>query len=248
MQTPGIKNRLNWWISILLTAVIAFAGGMITCKYELFPYDQIKWLKNHLVGSRPNGNHAGANRHSTYYYPNKKSFFEVNGVAADIVMIGDSITDEAEWHELFPKQLIVNRGIRGDTTKGVLNRMDSILSTRAKKAFIMLGHNDLRQNETVENVYLNYEKIVARLKSNGIMPYIQSTLLAGQQHRALNKKIRALNSQLEALCRKEGLVYIDLNRKLAKDRGLNPSLSQDDVHLNGKGYSIWKNQIKKYVE
>jgi hypothetical protein len=58
------------------------------------------------------------------YYQHKKQRFESYKTKADIVMIGDSITDGAEWHEMFPQLNIVNRGISGDTTVGVLNRLD----------------------------------------------------------------------------------------------------------------------------
>ena len=250
MQKPALRKRLNWGVSIILTAVISFGYGMATYKYKVFPYKQIKWLTNHLGESEPNRNNARATMNSAVNYINRTSFFEINGIQAKIVMIGDSITDEAEWNELFPNQSIVNRGIDGDTTKGVLNRMNSILATKAKKAFIMLGHNDLSRNEnqTVENVFYSYEKILTQLKTNGIIPYIQSTLLSGEQYRALNEKINELNVRLAALCQKEGLVYIDLNSTFAKDGVLNSSYSNDDVHLNGEGYLIWKDQIKKYLE
>ena len=250
MQTPALRKRLNWWVSIILTAVISFGYGMATFKYKVFPYKQVKWLTNHLGESEPNRNNARATIKSVANYINRKSFFEINGIQAEIVMIGDSITDEAEWNELFPNQSIVNRAIDGDTTKGVLNRINSILATKAKKAFIMLGHNDFSrdENQTVENVFYNYEKIVRQLKTNGIIPYIQSTLLSGGQYRALNEKINELNLRLEALCQKEGLVYIDLNNTFAKDGVLNSAYSNDDVHLNGEGFLAWKNHIKKYLE
>lgn len=38
----------------------------------------------------------------------------------DVVMIGESITDGAEWREVFPNVAIVNRGINGDKCAGVL--------------------------------------------------------------------------------------------------------------------------------
>jgi len=73
------------------------------------------------------------------------SFYEQHGNHDyDIVFIGDSLTDSAEWEDLFPSSNIANRGIGGDRTNGVLKRMNSIYSTNASKAFIMLGINDLK--------------------------------------------------------------------------------------------------------
>src|SRR5271165_261445 len=43
---------------------------------------------------------------------------------ASIVMLGDSLTEGGPWLELTGCPSIVNRGIGGDTTKGVLGRLD----------------------------------------------------------------------------------------------------------------------------
>ena len=68
-----------------------------------------------MVADKKNNLKAGT-KTNKYYYSDKKSFFEVNGSKADIVMIGGSIIDRAEWNELFSNISIVNRGISGDTT------------------------------------------------------------------------------------------------------------------------------------
>lgn len=229
---------------MLLAAILSYGYGLTTIIYQSVPYHQIKWIAN-LVTS---GHQVTDDRHSySPHYLIKQSFFELHGGQADVVMIGDSLTDHAEWGELFPGISIVNRGVTGDTTRGVLNRMDSISSTRANKAFVMIGINDLTQKESTEDVFSNYEEIITELKSNGITPFVQSTILAGDSKKELNEMIEALNCQLEALSQREGLVFIDLNRGLTKDGSLDKSFSVDDVHLNGEGYLVWKRSIEEYV-
>src|SRR5215472_17420528 len=98
--------------------------------------------------SRP----QGADQPSSYW-TEKKSFFDTLGTYASTVMIGDSLTDGAEWKEMFPGTAVVNRGVDGDTTAGVLRRMDGITSARAKKAFIMIGINDFKEGRTVDAVF-----------------------------------------------------------------------------------------------
>jgi lysophospholipase L1-like esterase len=184
-----------------------------------------------------------------YVYYDKKSFFEINGAKSDIVMIGDSLTDGAEWRELFPNISIVNRGIGGDTTKGVLNRMESIYLTNAKKAFIMIGVNDLGKSISVDQTFNNYKKIVSKLKQHGIKPYIQSVLLLAKKDMPRNKQILKLNSKLRSFSEEENIVFIDLNKVLSENGKLMESYSsEDNIHLNGYGYLAWKNAIKKYVE
>ena len=82
------KNKL-WWISILLVAITAYGFGLLTSRYHIFPFQNIKHLYEVFAGKSIN-------------YFEKESFFKVNGSKADVVMIGDSITDGAEWNELFP--------------------------------------------------------------------------------------------------------------------------------------------------
>ena len=243
----GKKDRILW-ISILFLAIIAYGIGLITGKYHIFPYQQIKHIKNFMVADKKNNLKAGT-KTNKYYYFDKKSFFEVNGSKADIVMIGGSIIDRAEWNELFSNISIVNRGISGDTTRDVLNRMESIYSTNAKKAFIMLGLNDLGRHIPVDEIISKYEKIVFQLKQHGITPYIQSVLFLGDKHADRNKDVLKLNLKLQELSEKENIVFIDLNKVLSENGKLKKSYSsKDDIHLNGDGYFAWKNSIKKYIQ
>jgi len=248
------KKKGMWWITILLVAIFAYGFGLITGRYQIFPYRQIKNLKNvvyadNVYASKKKSLKAGKEKSFENYYSDKKSFFKVNGSKADVVMIGDSITDGAEWNELFSNISIVNRGISGDTTKGVLNRMDYIYSTNAKKAFIMIGVNDLSRNASLDEVCSNYEKIISQFKQHGIMPYIQSVLFLGDKHADMNKDILKLNLKLQKLSEKENIVFIDLNKVLSENGKLKKSYSsEDDIHLNGDGYYAWKNSIKKYIQ
>jgi lysophospholipase L1-like esterase len=234
------QKYIKYSFLLLLVAIISFSYGMITIKYQFFPYYQLKSL---FVSST--NNEVDTPVHP--YYLRKKSFFDVNSNKADIVMIGDSITEGAEWHELFPNLSIVNRGIGWDTTHGLLHRMESIYSIGAKKAFIMIGINDLLQNRSVDEIFADYVKVLEQLMSHNITPYIQSTILAGGRHIDRNKSIILLNLRLKSWAEKNGLIFIDLNQYLAADGSLNMSFSDDGIHLNGKGYAVWKTAIQKFL-
>ncbi len=73
------------------------------------------------------------------YWKARTTLFSSFHSTAKNVMIGDSLTNYGEWHEIFPETSIVNRGIVGDTTYGVIRRLDSIINTKPDNAFIMLG-------------------------------------------------------------------------------------------------------------
>lgn len=183
------------------------------------------------------------------YWRERTSFFRSLGRPAEIVMIGDSLTDAAEWAEMFPDQDIANRGIDSDTTDGVLARIDDIVAARPRQAFVMIGINDFADGRRdVDAVFANYRAIVSRLRQAGVRVVVQSTLPCNEAKAAwkscasINGKIARLNARLSSLA-STGVVFIDLRPLLAPDGNLKSDLTYDGVHLNGDGYRLWKQAI-----
>lgn len=182
------------------------------------------------------------------YYLHKKSQFEMleQNDKYKTVMIGDSITDGGLWNELLNNDLIQNRGIAGDTTDGVLDRLNST-NKNLNQAFIMIGINDFFQEKSVDYVFSNYLKIIENLQQKGIKVYIQSTLFVGDEKPSkYNEKVEVLNEKLKSYAKENKLTFIDLNKILAPNKTLKNEYSNDDLHLNGKAYNLWTQEIKKY--
>lgn len=212
-------------------------------QYKTFPFSQLKSLKQKSGDlSKPTLNY------SDYFY-HKKTFFELHGGRDyDVVFVGDSITDSAEWEDMFPNSKIANRGIAGDRTDGVLKRLESILSTSAQHAFIMIGINDFFAKVSVDEVFDNYRMIVKELSTHGMKVYIQSTVFAGVENTRINSKIVDLNARLRLLAENSSsITYIDLNHNLAESGALKSIYSRDSIHLNGGGYGRWKETISPYM-
>lgn len=184
---------------------------------------------------------------SSYYEHKVSQFKELLSSKNEVMMLGDSITDRGLWRELLDSNVVINRGISGDTTKGVLNRL-YILNTNLKKAFIMIGVNDLLGGESVRYVFKNYVKIIKILKQKGVEPIVESTLYVGRDApKIYNKKIEELNELLKLFAKEKNIKYIDLNKKLAPNGYLSKEYSRDGLHLNGKAYKIWAKEIKPYL-
>ncbi|WFU70946.1 GDSL-type esterase/lipase family protein [Bradyrhizobium sp. CB2312] len=129
----------------------------------------------------------------------RNTLFETFHTRADIVMVGDSLTEAAEWHDRLPGKSIANRGIRGDRTDDSLQRMDAILAVGARRAFVMVGFNDFALNQPVAVAFENYGKIVDRLTEQKIDVYIQSTIECSRAVcGGILDDIRALNELLRA--------------------------------------------------
>lgn len=241
----------------LSIGIISYAFGIITANNKLFPYHQVKALKQFIAADVSDDSLPEKEIRDKYFkfrahthYNLRKSFFDQHGRQDyDIVFIGDSITEGAEWEDLFPNIKIANRGIGGDTTEGVLKRLDSIYATNASKAFIMIGVNDLASGISVGDMLIRYKKIALKIAAYGIPLYIQSTILTGEPLKDLNGKISELNDHLRYFAQHNQLMtYIDLNHKLAPNLFLDPRYTNDQVHLNGYGYAVWKELIESYVK
>ena len=92
---------------------------------------------------------------SKYYHQRATHFKSLPKTNGDIIFIGNSITDGAEWSELFADNRIKNRGISGDISAGVLNRLDEIVNRKPAKVFLLIGVNDLSRNISTDSIFKN---------------------------------------------------------------------------------------------
>src|ERR671932_555708 len=188
------------------------------------------------------------------FYRDKTSHFDTLPQSdSEIIFLGDSLTDLCEWREFFRDARIKNRGICGDTTEGILNRLTNIVESKPKKLFIMIGINDLNQGRQVKEILNNYKIILNKIqeKTPKTQVFIQSILPVNSQkfpNYRVNEKIRELNAALEQLAKESSMNYIDLFPSfLDSNNELDAQYTSDGVHLNGQGYLIWKGIIEKDV-
>ncbi len=182
------------------------------------------------------------------YYKHKKSQFEIlaQNEKYKTIMLGDSITDEGQWDELLNNDTIQNRGISGDTTDGVLDRLNP-MGKNIEKVFIMIGVNDIMRGKSVDDIYSNYLKIIQFFKEKNIKIHIQSTLYIGETRKSdFNPKVEELNKRLEKYASENKITFINLNPIFAPEKVLKKEFTFDDLHLNGSAYKLWTQQIKKY--
>ena len=169
-----------------------------------------------------------------------------------IVMLGNSITAECEWSELLQNKSIINRGVIGDGTFDILDRLTPIIQAKPRKIFLLIGVNDLLFHP-LSIIEENYEKIAKRIKTQTPETelYLESVLPIHNDLRRnglKNDDINALNGQIFELSKKYQATYIDLASKLKNTEGaLREDLSLDGIHLNGKGYAILGENLRKYM-
>lgn len=232
-----ISSLLNILLLLVVTLFIARTYGLVY-KFKKILFAKIK----------------NANNNYSAYYLHKKSQFEILPKSEDaVIFLGDSITDEGEWTELLGKPNIKSRGISGDTTDGVLNRLDEIVKFQPQKIFIMIGINDLISNKSINNTLTDYKYILSIFQNQipNTEVFIQSVLPVNNvtsRYWQNTKNIIKLNLGLKELAKEFENQYIDVFSHLADpENQLDAQYTLDGLHLNGQGYLAWKNVIEKYV-
>ncbi len=195
------------------------------------------------------------------YFLKRVAYFEALPVKKNaIVFLGNSITEVGEWSELFDDKNIINRGISGDVTYGVINRLPYLLSQKPKKIFLAIGVNDIKRGASVEEVSTNLEKIIKLIKQKSPKTklYVQSILpvnegmLAAIYLKITNERVDAVNQKVKELAGKYDFTYVDLHQSQLKgtDGQLKKELSTDGLHLQPMAYITWANYLKslKYIK
>jgi lysophospholipase L1-like esterase len=169
-------------------------------------------------------------------------------VPDDIVFLGDSISEGGPWEELFPDLRVRNRGIGGDTTDGVLARLEQVTRAQPAKVFLLIGTNDLFRGTSVSEIATNLAAILDGLKQQtpDTEVYLQSVLPRAPSYRG---SIEALNARLAEVALEHGAAWVDLYPAFfdPETGGIRGELSNDELHLLGPGYALWKEQIEMQV-
>ena len=195
-------------------------------------------------------------KYSTYYYQRATLFETLNVTSDDILFIGNSITDGAEWFELFDNPKVKNRGISGDTTYGVYDRISTLLKGHPQKIFLMIGINNVPLGEDAQTIARGIYKIVNKIKleSPTTKIYLQSVLPVNPDLNMFNghtsrwKMIPDINKAIKNIAESENIEYIDLYSHFVNNEGkLDLKYTNDGLHLLGQGYLLWKDIVKPYI-
>lgn len=197
------------------------------------------------------------------YHENKKLSYAVentNYAKGQIVFIGDSITDlyVLDDHYADLPLATYNRGIGGDTTEGVLNRLQvSAFDIQPAAIVLMIGTNDINMGEEHSAIVQRYGQIIDEIYAAlpDVKLYCMSVIPQNEQIEAYSslkvaqttQKILALNQDIQILAQQRGATYLDLFSLLADENNrLMQAYSDDGLHLNSRGLSVWSELMKPY--
>ena len=189
-----------------------------------------------------------------------------------IVFLGNSIMQGGgNWNDRYKSHNIVNRGISGDYTEGILKRLDEIIFYKPNSVFLMIGINEFfadnseKPEVNPENVAKNILKIGDIINKNSpntkifihtILPInndqyvkvkkVNYNFLQNSYIPSINSQVQKTNSILESNGQYE---VIDLHSVfIDKALKLNTDLSSDGVHLNENGYNLWVQKTMELIK
>ncbi len=163
-----------------------------------------------------------------------------------LVFLGDSITQG--WGDnmgnAFPGLKVANRGISGDTTRGVLIRMEGdVLALNPKGVVILIGTNDLEEKATPEVIAGNLKLIIAKLKKhNSKIPIILCNIFPSSANkRRPAEQIKKINQLYFAAVKGDPqITVIDTWLLFADEKGdAKKQEFPDLLHPNKLGYAKW---------
>jgi lysophospholipase L1-like esterase len=194
---------------------------------------------------------AAVERVERHHYLQRADLYRYTPICkGDIVFLGDSITDGGCWDELFPGLPVKNRGINGDDTLGVLNRLEPIMYYGPKALFLLIGTNDLNwwAYRHDDDILATYDQIldICKTISPSTKVHVQSILPRAKRYAG---HIRFLNGKLKQLAEKYGYEFIDLFPHFDNGEGaLKAEYTNDNLHLMSGGYRKWVEVLTPYLE
>ena len=171
-----------------------------------------------------------------------------------VIFIGDSITQGLAVSAV--ASLSVNYGIGGDTTVGVLKRIQDYTSiSKARTVVISIGINDMKYRKNDE-IFANIKSIVEKIPQQ--IPLVFSAVLPideelkGSERRGWNAtRIKELNSRIKTWIEPlNNRFFVDAGSSLIDENG---NLSDefhigDGIHLNSMGNAIWIGLLQGSLE
>jgi lysophospholipase L1-like esterase len=219
---------------LLLTvfALAVFGYGIGVGRYQ--------WPPWHVLAAGFRAVHLPPGMIEQNYLEAKADLFTRSSVHPEIVMLGDSLTEMGIWDELLEGPSVVNRGIAGDDSAGVLRRLPEVLGRNPRVLCLEIGSNDLQKEVPMERVIENIRAIAATASQAGVFVILQSVpfVIAGYRP-DINDAVKRLNHRLRDLADGERMRFFDLNAILADGEALDPRNSFDGLHLNVRGYLLW---------
>jgi lysophospholipase L1-like esterase len=149
-----------------------------------------------------------------------------------------------------PSKPMCLMGIAGDTSLGVLNRIDTIKHAHASHILIHIGTNDIvLEDMEIEDTIDKLKEIKHALSESRVtfitpMPVIESNMSINNIKRT-NHHLKALSTRILETFNEN---VMNMNEAFHDLNDLESYYKEDGLHLNKKGYTIYEEILKTYLK
>lgn len=164
-----------------------------------------------------------------------------------LLFLGHSLVEYFDWQGRFPEHQVVNLGVAGETTGGLLSRVAAFEDSHdnADVVFVMTGTNDILMAK--EGFTAEVREIAGRLRArNPRGRIVLQSVLPVHPDWASPETIVRSNAAIRLIAEETGADYLDLTESFA-DREGHPRLElllDDGVHLGAEGYRLWSKAVE----
>jgi lysophospholipase L1-like esterase len=167
-----------------------------------------------------------------------------------LVFFGDSITQGwgDDFQGKFPGLNVANRGISGDTSRGLIARLNNdVLSLDPSGIVLLIGTNDIDVGVPPEGIAANVKLLLAKIAAHHPdTPIILCQVMpTSPKKNRPTEKIRRLNGLLaDAVRGNEHVTVLDTYTLFANvDGEAKPEEFPDLLHPNEAGYARWRSAL-----
>ncbi len=172
---------------------------------------------------------------------------EYDDFEVDVAFLGDSLTAGYDIESYYPEYLVINRGIGGDTSHGLYDRLGvSVLDLKPKVAVMLIGGNN------PDTMFRDYEDILISFKEN--IPDTKIILVshapASGSWNDKNKTFTYNNVKVKLLAEKYGYEFVDIYSPMfdLQTGKIKDEYTTDGAHFTAAGYEVVTEQIKPVIE
>lgn len=168
-----------------------------------------------------------------------------------VVFFGDSITQGwgADFKGRFTGMKLANRGISGDTTRGMLIRLkEDVLDLNPAAIVMLMGTNDIEEGIEAEAIGRNVQKILLAIKAQSPQtPVVFCRMLpSSAQKKRPVEMIQKVNGLYDALAKGDAQLTVVDTWTLFADKAGDADVRwfPDLLHLNKAGYDRWEAALR----
>lgn len=168
-----------------------------------------------------------------------------------ILLLGHSLIEFGAWERLLPGQTVASLGRAGETTAGLLARLDGAVRAHpdADAVAVMSGTNDILAGD---DSFLNeYEMVARRLRRayprativlHALLPISPDWVSPGA--------IGEVNADIARIGAQTGVTVLDLTGRFTGGGGIprGDLYDPDGVHLSAAGYRVWADALADVLE